>query len=304
MSWSFFIRISAKLSELCQNNNSHPYVVLQFSNHTYSIITPMRGVFVKVYIEIVILDNFLIDYLLLSTVSKLAVPRPKKLFIILSALFGTIYAVIAPLKQFVFLLEPAFKILSSAIMILIVFGFRNWRELIKLYALFWVFSLALGGIVSGIGYIFGNAMSYGGILAVSGPPLWLLLLIGLLSVKIFSHIFHGIRRRTVLLADSLELIIDGTAIPAMIDTGNNLFEPSDGVPVIIVPKSRLYVKVSEVGKSLPFKTAAGEGCAIIVDADSIVLSKDGKQKAVRAYIGVVEKAGDTALVPQVLALDL
>lgn len=264
----------------------------------------MRGVLVKAYIEIVILDNFLIDYLLLSTVSKLTAPRPKKLFIILSALFGTVYAVIAPIKQFIFLLEPAFKILSSAIMILIAFGFRNWRELLKIFALFWAFSLALGGIVSGIGYIFGSVMSFGGILAVSGPPLWLLLLIVFLSAIAFSHIYNGIRRRTVSLSGRLELLIGDTAIPAIIDTGNTLFEPSDGIPVIIVPKDRLSDKVGEQTKTLPFKTVSGEGVAAIFDANNIVLSKDGKQKAVRAYIGVVERAGDTALVPQVLALDL
>lgn len=50
--------------------------VLQFSALDYPIIAPKGGVFVRVYLEVVILDNFFIDLLLLSALSALLPPRP------------------------------------------------------------------------------------------------------------------------------------------------------------------------------------------------------------------------------------
>ena len=105
----------------------------------------------RVYIELVFLDNFAMDYLLLYTVGKCWWPAPSRMRCVGSALLGAIYAVIAPLRGWTFLLHPAVKVLMSMGLVGLAYRPRTWPSFFKRFAAFWALSLLAAGALMGAG---------------------------------------------------------------------------------------------------------------------------------------------------------
>ena len=99
-----------------------------------------------VYIEYILLDNFLMDSLLLFFAVRISERRVRLWRIALSALIGAIYSLLA-----VFFYELrfiAFKVLVSAAMVLLAHGHGHVRGLLLSFAGFYGFSmLAAGGVL-------------------------------------------------------------------------------------------------------------------------------------------------------------
>lgn len=269
----------------------------------------------KVYIEVVVLDNFLMDFLILSSTARLCVPltRTLKRRCAYSAALGTCYATLAPLKAFLFLLHPACKIIASLAMVFTAFGWGNMRYFLKRLAVFWGLSLAMGGAIGGIWNLFGTVRAVSGMYVISGPALWAFVLIALAAERGFAALYRYFKARSAAAGGEIGVCFDmddrQIELSGVVDTANYLSVPLEGSPVIVVPRdvleSKLGRSIKEEGIScypVSFATASGEGSLQAFFPYGLQLKKDGRSCGARAAIGVIDKKLECeAIVPAALA---
>lgn len=169
-----------------------------------------------VYLDLVMLVNFLVDLLLLIAADRLCGYPVKWRCLILSAAVGAVYAGLCLLPGLRFLGNVFWRLIILGLMGVIAFGWN--RSALRRSAIFVFLSMALGGIALGLGN--------GGIIALlaAAGGICILCAVGFrggagtkeyVSVKLT---YQGITR---------ELI-------ALKDTGNALKDPITGQPVLVV----------------------------------------------------------------------
>ena len=100
------------------------------------------------YVDLVMLLNFLVDFFLLVAVNRLSGYPPDYKRMMLSALLGGIYGGACLIPGLMFMSGIVYRILVLVLMILIAYGYRcgAWRRGI----LFVLLSMALCGLVVGL----------------------------------------------------------------------------------------------------------------------------------------------------------
>ena len=168
-----------------------------------------------VYMDLLILLNFTVNYLLLYSASRLAGRNAQILRCALAAGFGSAYAAICTLVGFRFLGRPIFQILTLFSMCLIAYGIQI--RTLQQGVLFYFLSMALAGISTGM-----NARSFAAIL-LSGLGVSVLCFIG------FSG--RNCKRQYV----PVELHYGGKRkrFTALVDSGNLLTDPLTGGQVLV-----------------------------------------------------------------------
>ena len=280
--------------------------VLQFSALDYPIIAPKGGVFVRVYLEVVILDNFFIDLLLLSALSALLPPRASLGRRCLAAGLGTLYAVLTPLRQFRFLAHPAIKMGVGLLLVFAAFGFGDWRTYGKRALAFFGLGALLGGLVIAGGFLFGSPTAAGRGYIVTGIPLWLLIPVSLLSVKgcetLVRRIKDAISREDAVLTVRIRIGDTEISLPGMVDSGNLLTMPGTGVPVIVCGREpelmALWPQIQSRMLELPVHSIGGEQSLQAFRPDGIQLCGKDTKEVTAAVAVSQELARDIrALVP-------
>lgn len=190
-----------------------------------------------IYIDELIILNFIIDFLILKTTSKILKLNVTTLRIIFSSLFGEI----SLLYLFVNLnnLElTIFKLLIGVIMNLIAFSYNDLKEFIKRLIYFYMFSFFLGG-----------TLYYLKIESLVKYQYYLLLIPIIMNIlKYFTYNLKNIislrHKVTIYLKNGKVLYLNG-----YMDTGNTLKEPYSNKNVIIINKN-----INENFFLVPFKT--------------------------------------------------
>lgn len=169
-----------------------------------------------VYLDLVVLLNFLVDGLLLMGANRLTGYPAGCRRCALAAAVGGVYAGICMLPECRFMGNTLWRIVSLAAMAVIAFGW-NWGAL-RRGTIFVLLSMALGGMAMGIGR--GNFASL--VLAAAGVLL-------LCALGIRSPL--GIDKY-----QPVELCWKGQKLKltALVDTGNTLTDPITGESVLVV----------------------------------------------------------------------
>ncbi len=199
------------------------------------------GRFVDVYADVLFLVNAGMDCLCLSLAARL-LHRPLSFWrLLVGGAIGGLYAVVALfLPGGSWVLIP--DLLICLLMCCVVFG---RRRLLLSTIVFFVLSMALGGVMTGL-YSFMNRTLYNvGLLDLptdsGGPEGWLLWLlaasgggISLIGSKFFRK--SAARRSCHVMAEIAGLTVE---LEGLVDTGNLLTDPLSGKSVICVDEGRL-----------------------------------------------------------------
>ncbi len=190
-----------------------------------------------IYIDIILLINFIIDLLLLLSVSFLLKRRASITRIIISSSIGSLSTLLLFVIHNNFLLL-IYKLLISIIMIIITFKYNNFHyfkdNLIYLY----IISIILGGTI----YLINNQISSinnGLIFTSNNLKINLFLLIIITPIIIYKYLIttknYQITYSNYYDIDIYynDLCIKGTAF---LDTGNNLKDPYFKRPIILINK--------------------------------------------------------------------
>lgn len=203
----------------------------------------------EIYLDIVILENIVINYLILLVTSRFSKNRTSSLRLFLGSVAGTAYLVLMILlpevKVYTTLVS---KFLLSIGMVAITFSFNRFSVFLKTLALFYATTFIFAG--AGFALIFFNkdwGIIRNGVLI---SPLnffdakWTELLLAVaVALIIFRVIWDAVQSRFVkekLLVDiSIAVENKSIGLPALVDTGNSLHDPLTNLPVVVVEFSAI-----------------------------------------------------------------
>lgn len=190
-----------------------------------------------IYIDELIILNFIIDFLILKTTSSILKLNTKTSRLIISSIAGEI-SLLYLLINFNNIELTLFKLSIGVIMNLISFGYINLKDFIKNLLYFYMFSFLLGG-----------TLYYLKIESLVKYKYYLLLIPIIMNIlkKLAYNLKNIIKLRhkvTIYLKNGNILYLNG-----YMDTGNTLVEPYTNKNVIIINKD-----IKEKFFLVPFKT--------------------------------------------------
>lgn len=215
----------------------------------------------KMYIDLFFIFNVIIDYIIIMSTSILLKRRTSYIRMILSSLIGGI----SSLVLFTSLNKIVIEVVSIIIMVLISFGYKGIRYLIKNILYMYILSTLLGGII----YLFN--------IKVSNSMFLTYLIIIVISIEVMilyikenkkmRSIYNNYYKVDIYFKDREKLSLIG-----FVDTGNNLYDPYKKRPVIIVPNK--YIKEDKY-ILVPYHTVNGNGLLKCIKPDIIFIDGIG-----------------------------
>ncbi|MBR5543827.1 MAG: sigma-E processing peptidase SpoIIGA [Oscillospiraceae bacterium] len=186
-----------------------------------------------VYIDILFVINFIINYLILFAVSHLHTSHIKRWRLLLGGVFSALYGVFAFFPELSFLTGLIAKTVASFLTIFISFGKRSiFRHTLSFFAV----SLAFGGFIFAVSLIFpnGTAQIANGIYYID-ISLRTLIFSSLICYLLLVLIFRRTASKTVREICDVKIICGerSVSLSALRDTGNSLRAPKTNAPVLI-----------------------------------------------------------------------
>lgn len=169
----------------------------------------------RVYLDLVMILNFLVDFLLILGTNRLAGYPPGVRNGIAAAMLGGIYAGACMIPGFAFLGNTLWRLMSLCLMAVIAFGWN--RSALQRGAVFVLLSMALGGIAMGLGN--GTFL----MLLLSAAAVWLLCRVS----------FRGNFGNKEYVPVELHWQGRKLSLIALRDTGNTLRDPLTGEQVLV-----------------------------------------------------------------------
>lgn len=187
-----------------------------------------------IYADEIFLLNLVINYfILLATARLCALPLKRPRFWVAAAL-GGLYSVFAVFPFLGFLAAPLMKLCLGIAMAIIAFG--GERRLLRAFLAFLCVSAAFGGAVFAASLLAGAGPDGGTYISISFK---VLIFSFALCYAVLTLIFKRLGRRAQrqVLEVSIRLGEARAGFRALKDTGNELYEPVSGLPVMVISPS-------------------------------------------------------------------
>lgn len=244
----------------------------------------------KVYIDLVLLVNFLFDLILLFATALLLRRQTnlKKLF--LGSFIGsmTIFVLFIKINSITLFM---IKILISILMVIISFGFKNIRYTMKNILYLYTTSILLGGFL----YLLNDSFSYentGLVFYHNGFSLNLILLMILSPIVLYVYL-KQIKQLKNNYSNYYTVDIyfkDGTKkeVVGFVDTGNKLKDPYQQRPIILMNKKDIdFDYTSQNVLLVPYDTASNHSLMKCIIPEKIFILGVGFRRKV--LVGIIEE---------------
>jgi len=211
----------------------------------------------RIYIDLFFLFNVVMDMIIIMSVSILLKRNTNYFRIIMSSLIGGFSSLIL----FTSVDKIVIEILSIIFMVLIAFGYRNIRYMIKNIIYVYMLSILLGGLI----YLFNirvttNVLfSYLIIIVISSE----VMILYIKENKKIKNIYNNYYKVDIYFKGKEKLSLIG-----FVDTGNNLYDPYKKRPIILV--SNKYIRDDKF-ILVPYHTISGEGLLKCIKPDIIFI---------------------------------
>lgn len=213
-----------------------------------------------VYIDVLVLENTIINFLILYVTSRFAKVRIPSWRILLGAIIGTAYVVILLLMPSVTFYYSIFaKFALSLAIIAVSFWTPRIKEFLKILVCFYISTFVFAGGAFALIYITGSGgFVRNGVYYIfqkaNGITMVLIVLFIAILVKVFYEIIQNRASKAKLLIP-LSILMDNRTlnIKGLVDTGNSLHDPLSNLPVVVV-------EFSSLKEMLPVKLASVLNC--------------------------------------------
>lgn len=214
----------------------------------------------KIYLDIVILENIVINYLILLVTSRFSKNKASSLRLFLGSLLGTVYLVLMILlpdmKVYTTVLS---KVLLSIVMVAITFNINRITVFLKTLALFYASTFLFAG--AGFALMFfkrdwgimrnGVVMTPMTLLDTTWTELLLAIGVTLIILRI---VWDAIQSRAIkekpLVQVSITFDERAIEVSALVDTGNSLHDPLSNMPVVVVEYTAIKALLPEEIRSI------------------------------------------------------
>lgn len=202
-----------------------------------------------VYLDIILLENLCMNYIILFATGLICKIKIKQIRIIIASILGGIYSILSFAPILKLYSNIILKIILSITMIYIAFKPEGIKKLAKELILFYLVSFAFGGCAFCLLYFIKpqEILMRNGYLTGTYPIKIALLggIVGFVIVNIAFKLVKGkISKKDMFCNIEIFLKKKSINIRAMIDTGNLLKDPISGIPVIVVEKRELEPLIS------------------------------------------------------------
>ncbi len=197
-----------------------------------------------IYIDIVILENVLINYIILELTGILLKKKRAFFRLLLSSILGAFFSAFSLISSLSVAENILLKLFISIFMVVIAFKENKKVNIIKNIVFFYLTTFVLGGISFMFIYFMRpyNIFISNGVLigSYSLNKFFIGIFFAICFIRAISFLLKSRIEKNNLICD-LEIVIkEKTArIKVLMDTGNLLKEPFTGKPVIIVEKNAL-----------------------------------------------------------------
>ncbi len=221
-----------------------------------------------IYLDIVILINFIMDFYILSSVKFLLKKNTKIIRIFLGALTGSLSILILFFKISTLILN-IIKIILSILMILVTFGIKDFKNNITYL---YVNSIILGGTL----YLINNSLGYKVnkfIFINNGYSINLIILILISPLIIYLYIKEYLKLKKIINTSykiTIKFKTKELKLDAFLDTGNKLIDPYFGRPIILVNKKYIDLRGKKI-LYVPFKSLNNNGLLKCISCEYILL---------------------------------
>ena len=198
-----------------------------------------------IYLDVVLIENLIMNYIILFATGYILKIKLNHIRLILSALLGGIYSILAYMELLPIYTNFLMKILLSVVMVYLAYNAKNIKLLLKQITIFYLTSFVFGGCSFALLYFIKpqEILMKNGML-IGTYPLKIAVLGGIVGFTISVIAFKVVKRRL----NKKDMFCDITVFvgekniktKAMIDTGNMLKDPITRIPVIVVEKDILY----------------------------------------------------------------
>lgn len=262
-----------------------------------------------IYLDVLIVLNWFIDYLLLSLTARLLRVPPRRVRMVLGALAGGVSAC-----QILLTAPPPISlllhILSAALIMLIAFPQHSAKGFLRQLVVFVCLSALLSGLATALWYLTGSeaVLTRNGVIYFDISPL-MLTVFALVSYGIIRLYERLTQKRASTGLDYVLTVDTGSGVcecRALHDTGLHLREPFSGAPVIVVCRQTLSPFLPPLFDErelrggtatklrlrwIPYRTVSSEGLLPAFVPASVTLRKLGRPP--RDITGVYVALSDT-----------
>jgi len=244
---------------------------------------------VIVYVDVLILVNFIVNLFILHVTVQTLRKRVKLMWMCISSFIGSLYVLTVVYPKLKYLTYLPFKILIVIVMVFIVFREKNILFNIKASLIFILYSILLAGMCLFIQMNNSKDMSFD-IVIINFPYEKLMLSLMIIYVLIYRiMIFIGDRKTISTLIYTVDIVNESykKTIKAFLDTGNELREPATNLPVLIVERNILSEILLEKNNTyfIPYTVVNGtEGRLIGFKPEYINIHIDKKNIETRDVI--------------------
>lgn len=197
-----------------------------------------------IYLDVVLIENLCMNYIILFATGYLLKRKMNHIRLILSALLGGIYAILAYMEILEIYSNIVFKIILSIVMVYLAYNAKSIKQMAKELVFFYLTSFVFGGCAFALLYFIKPQE----ILIRNGTyvgtyPLKVAILGGIVGFTITVLAFHFVKKRLSKKDMYCKIKIyfgkENITTIAFIDTGNMLRDPITSMPVIVVEKEIL-----------------------------------------------------------------
>ena len=222
-----------------------------------------------VYVEIVIFNNLCIDCLLGVTTSICKRRKIKKLRQLLSAIIGSMFAVVYPLMPTV--AQILVRLLLAFLLVAIIDKYNSVKDYLVSVGVYVALTYVLGGFVYGISNLVGVDIRSYFVLGI------LMLSILILETIIWFVMKQKPQEKRHIYDIKIKFKNQYYVFKGFYDSGNTLTDPLTNMPVVILSKS-VVDKLSENGAVtydgyIEVETINGESTVPIIEIDEIHCGK-------------------------------
>lgn len=267
---------------------------------------------IVIYIDVLFVVNFFINFLLLQICAKLTKKEAKLYRLIIASCVGGAYSLIILVDELPSYITLVSKLLVALIMVLISFKFYRLTSFLKTSLVFFFSSLIVLGVVVGISFATKSNM-----IAINNSSVYFNisakgLLLSASLAYVMSCVIVRIYNRSLSKNEiySVEIYNNNKVLKlnAFVDTGNKLREPFSNNPVIIVDREKCEDLIgSSKIRYIPASTVSGETLFVAFKPERIVIKASSESEVVEnVYVAlsndVKENGFSAVLNPEILSV--
>ncbi|HJB75506.1 MAG TPA: sigma-E processing peptidase SpoIIGA [Candidatus Eubacterium faecale] len=242
-----------------------------------------------IYVDVLLVVNFFITFLLLLITQKLAKENSKLVRLVLASFAGAAYSLVILFDELDFAVSLLGKLAAACLIVLIAFRRSGLKCFAKNTAIFFFVNFVFVGIMVGLwmifkpaGIVINNSTVY---FDVSATALLISAFIAYVISAVIIRIYNNKTAKNELY--QLTVYYDGQKCSffAFADSGNNLREPFSDYPVIVADEN--LFKDVPCSRVIPVSTVNGEGILKAFKPEKVVISTSrGSGELSRVYIAL------------------